>query len=328
MVDFSSASQIVGVFLCGIVAAVTGLVGVFAPRRKAGQSWRAALWTAAGLVGVAAVSAVAGYPSIAIPGLALGVVWGGFALMRTSWPTRLSHGVWSVVALPRLQAGALVLGGVGLVGWQIYALDRKLESDLLDTDSKLASMIDVADLEALADRKAYTDAGCAIPLWKLADGHLPVPAEAEKTFIKKIGLELQLIQTFTSDLRSNCHGWVFTGGRHWIRGVMVPQILKDNRYEEVSRPVPGDLAIFRDNLDKVTHTALVRAVREDGTVLLESKWGKMSGYVHTATGHAYVGQKFSYYRTTRGSHLLRGLTDGQPDGPLPAPGAPAVSTLR
>jgi hypothetical protein len=116
-----------------------------------------------------------------------------------------------------------------------------------------------------------------------------------------------VIQTGPVDQGYNCHGWVFTGGRFWVRGTAVPDILRDNGYRPVARPRTGDLAVFTDHGSQVTHSALVRGRGTKGAVLLESKWGSLARYVHTARKHAYASDKLTYYRTDRGSHLLSAL---------------------
>ena len=66
--------------------------------------------------------------------------------------------------------------------------------------------------------------------------------------------------------------------------------------------------MYRDESGQVSHTALVRAVCEDGTVLVEGKWGWMGVYLHPVQSSCY-GQKFDYYRTARGSHVLTVRSD-------------------
>src|SRR5205807_1160464 len=74
------------------------------------------------------------------------------------------------------------------------------------------------------------------------------------------------------DATSNCHGWVFTGGRYWVKGGAVEDILRDNGYRTVEDPRPGDLVVYRDDQGAVSHTGVVSSVGADGLVLVESKW--------------------------------------------------------
>jgi hypothetical protein len=110
---------------------------------------------------------------------------------------------------------------------------------------------------------------------------------------------------------SNCHGWVFAGGRYNVGGQQVPTILRDNSYEPVSSPEAGDLCIYRDTNDIVSHSSVVRAVLEDGTVLVEGKWGRLGVYLHPV-GDSCYGDRFTYYRSDRGGHLLQGV-DADPN---------------
>ncbi len=103
-------------------------------------------------------------------------------------------------------------------------------------------------------------------------------------------------------LHSNCHGWVFTGGEHLVRGEDVQLILNDNGYAQVQKPEPSDIAIYRDDSGAITHTGLVRGNLGEST-MVESKWGIGAIYLHVADEQPY-GKNIEYYRTTRGSHLI------------------------
>ena len=85
----------------------------------------------------------------------------------------------------------------------------------------------------------------------------------------------------------------------------VDSILEDNAYHTVSKPIAGDVVVFRDPAGKVSHTGLVQAIMEDGRVLLESKWGKMGRYLHSPEQHAYATHQATYYRSYRVGHQLR-----------------------
>src|SRR5262249_26831322 len=119
------------------------------------------------------------------------------------------------------------------------------------------------------------------------------------------------IQTAPADPAYNCHGWVFTGGRCWVRGGAVESILADNAYQVTTQPKEGDLAVFRSSAGEVTHTGLVRG-NAAGSVLIESKWGQMGRYVHTARDHPYRTDGLTYYHTPRGTHLLLGSQEAPP----------------
>lgn len=122
-----------------------------------------------------------------------------------------------------------------------------------------------------------------------------------------------------ADDRSNCFGWIFTDGRYWLDNDQAEQILVENGYEVVSTPTPGDLAVYRDVHNQIQHAAVVRAVCDDGTVLVEGKWGWMGVYMHRLTDTLY-GQNVSLLRSERRGHQLRVVSAGpvQPTTPVDA----------
>ena len=148
-----------------------------------------------------------------------------------------------------------------------------------------------------------TDRGTAI---RLAARSLS--AEEFKLFVHR---SQKTLATMTSKailreppfVESNCHGWVFTGGEHLVRGDDVQLILNDNGYLRVQHPEPNDIAIYRDNTGFITHTGLVRGNLGD-TVMVESKWGIGALYLHVADEQPYA-KNIEYYRTHRGSHRIK-----------------------
>lgn len=114
---------------------------------------------------------------------------------------------------------------------------------------------------------------------------------------------------------SNCHGWVFTGGRFQIAGADVATILEDNGYSAVTAPRPDDLIVYRNPSGAIIHTGLVKAVGTDGFVLVESKWGPLDIYWHTPYEQTYS-QRFEYWRSRRDGH---GLTVVTPAGDAARP---------
>ena len=102
----------------------------------------------------------------------------------------------------------------------------------------------------------------------------------------------------------NCHGWVFTGGKHFLRGCDVDLILKDNGYQAISQPKENDIVIYRCADGRILHTGLVRVVLVDGTILIESKWGAAGRYLHRPENQPYS-TLFEYYRGCSASHLIQ-----------------------
>ncbi len=123
-------------------------------------------------------------------------------------------------------------------------------------------------------------------------------------------------------IESNCHGWVFTGGKHVVHGKDVPTILADNGYFEVSDPMPNDIAIYRDLTGLVAHTGLVRGNFEDA-VMVEGKWGIGAIYIHAALDQPYS-TAVKYYRTNRGSHLIQVTEKANPKSEIAASASTAL----
>lgn len=105
------------------------------------------------------------------------------------------------------------------------------------------------------------------------------------------------------NVRSNCHGWVFCDGRFVLPGDDIQRILEDNRYSVVEHPRAGDLILYREADGQFIHSGVVRGVLDDGTVMVESKWGVDRRYLHSACDQPYS-QLFAYYRSPRQGHRL------------------------
>lgn len=110
---------------------------------------------------------------------------------------------------------------------------------------------------------------------------------------------------------SNCHGWVFTGGRFIVQCEDVPTILDENGYFEVPAPELNDVVVYRSDAGDVLHTGIVRGFLDGDAALVESKWGAEGTYLHLAEEQPYS-QNISYWHTDRGSHLLK-IVPAQPD---------------
>src|SRR5262245_43887989 len=120
---------------------------------------------------------------------------------------------------------------------------------------------------------------------------------------------LSLIRTAPMESHHNCHGWIFTGGRFWVRNEHVDLILNDNGYQKVDKPRTGDLIIYRGDNGGMLHSGLVR-VADDQLVLIESKWGVMGRYVHPPAEQPYA-LTWTCYRSPRHGHLLN-INDSSP----------------
>jgi hypothetical protein len=197
------------------------------------------------------------------------------------------------------------LGGTLLVA-SIVRFERG-ERDALDRD--LAFMDEVTSRPPLTASKTLqvtTDAGRAITVWDATINRTAQQATAtEHRMLADFGLGERLIRTGPASEVTNCHGWVFAAGEHWISNDDVELILADNGYRAISQPQTGDLAIYRQN-GKVVHSAIVRTLAENGSTLVESKWGWMGSFIHLANDSCY-GQSITYYRAPRVGHTLAGI---------------------
>jgi len=137
---------------------------------------------------------------------------------------------------------------------------------------------------------------------------------AEERFLRSAHLDDQVIRRSAANDWTNCHGWVFTGGRFLLSGEDVELILKENGYHEQTDPRPGDLVVYHDmnGTNAITHTAVVRYVAEGQPVMVESKWGNLGVFLHPADKSPY-GTTYVFHRSTRRGDLLAGF--GGPASP-------------
>ena len=147
------------------------------------------------------------------------------------------------------------------------------------------------DVEPISGEALLTDRGRLVPVYRAkVDGDFLGLAEYSPDAYKN-----QRIEQAPDDMQSNCHGWVFAGGRYLLTGDGVEMILADNSYRTVAAPQPGDVVIYRDRSDQIVHTGLVRLALDNGTVLVESKWGIGGRYLHKPEEQFYS-PTFAYYR--------------------------------
>lgn len=155
---------------------------------------------------------------------------------------------------------------------------------------------------------ARTDGGRIIPLSRVVKGNsYRAPETTLELQSSGNSLADSVVCTAPPTPESNCHGWVFAGGRYWIDGKVVEDILRDNCYREVAAPRPGDLIVYRSAPGaEVSHTGIVRSVSEDGAVLVESKWGSKGRFLH-ASDIQPQWASWSFHRSPREGHRLHGI---------------------
>jgi hypothetical protein len=139
-------------------------------------------------------------------------------------------------------------------------------------------------------------------------------AGIEERILAAGALRDAVIRVGPADDRSNCHGWIFTGGRYVVRGADVHAILRDNRYQEQSQPRPGDLVVYRNADGSVCHTALVQYITEREPVLVKGKWGNLGIFTHPVDQSPY-GVEFAFYRSPRAGHLINIVSVSGDDPP-------------
>jgi hypothetical protein len=288
-----------GLFLAGGVNFVLG--------RGGRRVWLRACGTLAvgGLV-------VAGLAILTRPELAIRAAWvlgsvlATAALLGSAWFGRQVAALIAVFRKPAARWGLVALSGLGVVLTSGFAFDRADEA---------ATEQDLKDLDLAVGRppskptdraRATTDRGTNIvlkePLAYRPESELHEP---EKKFLRNSPYREQIIRRGGPADSSNCHGWVFTGGKFLLSGEDVELILKENGYQETHEPRPGDVAIYRQG-GGISHTALVRYVAEGQPALVEGKWGVLGVFLHPADKSCY-GTEYTFYRSTRSGHLLVGL---------------------
>ena len=257
---------------------------------------------------------------------------GGSTRRRLIWPTVLlaaacaagaaALGISRQVWLPCLAAVA------AMVAWELltYRVARSAVLFLLGPAMILACGLHPDAASALPGPRHPAPSAEGRPdvrtVWAVTDAGTPVACEIvtasadvramasarETDRLRGYVGSMTLIRTSEAGAESNCHGWVFTGGRAWVGAEDVDRILKENGYVAVSEPRAGDVAIYRDENGTPVHTSLVRSILDDRTVLQESKWSYLGRFIHTADQHLYADHPCTYYRSARDGHCLKGIS--------------------
>jgi len=305
-----ASGQFAVLFFAGVGMLLAGGVNLLIRR---GAGWRA-LGTAA-----ACAAAVAGAGAVAGTGRVVGVVAGVLAVIAavvlfagSGTAAVLGGAVGRAVRRPAVRAGGVLFTGLALVVGSVVgyeaadgaALDRhmtELEAEAVPPPGRPPDGI-----------RSVTDRGTPVPV---REATAPRPAGElallEARVLQPGPVRDAVLRVAPPDDRSNCHGWVFTGGRYWVTGSRVQMILDENDYRAVPAPQVGDLVVYRQG-GVVIHTALVRYLTPGQPVMVESKWGCTGVYLHASDKSVY-GTDFTYYHTPRGSHLLDGLGGPSPD---------------
>ena len=233
-------------------------------------------------------------------------------LFGSAWVARQVAALVAVLRKPGPRWGLVAAGGLGVVLASGLAFDR---ADKLDADQNLKNLEMAAGrppTRANDETPAATDGGTRIilkePIDARDDAELVGPEE--HTLHGSLYHD-QTIRRGDATDHSNCHGWVFTGGKFLLGPDDVETIVKENGYHETHEPHPGDLVVYRQG-GAVAHTAVVRYVSEGQPVLVEGKWGTMGVFLHPAD-KSFYGTDYTFYRSARAGHLLVGVGGTSPN---------------
>lgn len=214
--------------------------------------------------------------------------------------------VTAAVGRPTVRFGLLTVAGVGVILGSVVrfeAADDACNAAALDELEHLQARVPT---QPASQGKASTDRGTRIALEEPISPRDPDELNGtESLVLQRTNLVEYVIRRGPANDHSNCHGWIFTGGRFQVRGADVETILQENAYRQVDDPQPGDLVVYR-NAGTVTHTAIVRYVTQGLPLLVESKWGNLGVYLHPVDRSVY-GTDYTIYRSSRPGHLLAGF---------------------
>lgn len=243
-------------------------------------------------------------------------------LAGSGWVHRRVAAAAAALRTPAGLWGAVALGGLVVVVGSAVRFELADQQALEDGTLELELALGRQPNQPAQGARAVTDRGTAVVLKEPQAVRDPgVLVSPEERVLRETRLADQVIRHGGPSDESNCHGWVFTGGKFLLSPEDVELILKENGYAEVQEPQPGDVAVYRQG-GTVSHTALVRYVAEGQPVLVEGKWGAMGVFLHPADKSPY-GTDYTFHRSARRGHLLAGL-GGPGTDPGAAPAAAAV----
>jgi len=271
--------------------------------------------------GIALVAAAATQQPNVIPNTARLLACGLIPVVLLS-SRRLASGVAAAVVAasrPAVRYAILTVAVIGIAIGSIVICEREDERIINDEMVELDLIESQVPSVPIQREKAWTDRGTVIVLREPLNGHEGRSLlEAEERYFRTAQFKEQVIRHSTADQRTNCHGWVFTGGKFILSGSEVESILTDNGYTEQQTPQPDDLVIYRSGTT-VIHTAIVQSAAGDQPVLVRSKWGSLGVFVHPIDKSPY-GTSYNFYRSPRAGHLLTILPAGASSG------VPALAT--
>jgi hypothetical protein len=232
---------------------------------------------------------------------AAGVNWSA----GTSFPLPEVSGLVVLFAIIASLTARFGLGKLGGRDWNVAVAHALLVAAAAWNchSSTLHETWDFADLKQptkvpINDAVVVTDQGRIFSVFRFDTDRRGSDQRVQRMFEKRI------IRVASEDAQTNCHGWVFTGGRYGIPSAAVDAVLQDNGYSAAASPERGDVIVYRDEAGSIVHSGCVRRVHEDGQVWIESKWGPGGRYLHRPEDQCYS-SAFTYFRSARATHEVR-----------------------
>jgi hypothetical protein len=209
----------------------------------------------------------------------------------------------------------------GVIGAVILAASARTyeEHDQADITRNMVEIETLEDLDrSLAPTRfrsmktqLVTDLGAVLEAWAVIEPRpLHEQTRLEDAFFRERWNRDLVLRTGPAGDATNCFGWIFTGGKHWIPTDSAEQILKQNGYSEVETPSAGDLVAYRRH-GFLVHVAVVRYLADGRPAFVEGKWGGSGAFLHAVDQSPY-GREFEYLRSPRAGHLLKGLREDEP----------------
>jgi hypothetical protein len=275
--------------------------------RKGGRVWLRLVATL--VVCAAVIAGLFAFTRLELAVRAAGVLFGVLTiatLAGSGWVSRQLVALATYFRKPAPRWGLVAFGGLLVLVGSGVAFDRADQASIDQQMHNLDLAVGRPPAQPSERGSATTDRGTQIVLKE---------PKAPRDENELAGPELQVLRdskTHDQVIRrsgptdhSNCHGWVFTGGKFLLAPEDVEAIVKDNGYRETHEPQPGDLVVYRQS-GAIAHTAIVRYVAEGQPVLVEGKWGTMGVFLHMADKSVY-GTDYTFYRSARTGHLLVGI---------------------
>ena len=295
----SPSSLIIRAFLLLAPALVAGLGGflAFHLRRSRMKTRAVQLGTALTLLGLSLASYLSELPTFFWV-LQLLLALPCFVQFIASLPM-VARMTSTLVAPRRWEFGLLALSPILLV-WALWQLNSLADPDILQLEHE--TQLQTRE----ASETAYTDRGKHLRLFELQ----PESAEAfsltgdNGLLMSGTPAPYRSIRVTDPSCASNCAGWVFSGAHHLMQCADVDSIIEDNGYLAVKKPRVGDLIIYRDDENAVTHAGRVAFLLNGEQPFIESKWGYQGDFIHLPEASPF-GLHWTFYRSARpNGHLL------------------------